>query len=142
MERFEGLLRFEAHLERLNAVENIDSIKQLVLEWKSLKNAFEKSLIELEVEKRSLRDVLDANKKQLTNLGVTGATVSSTKGSSGPFAATQRSNVSTTDLSFEPALVRSDRPRAEDSFTNDGFDSETSTQQPGLLVKCSANGPK
>lgn len=138
MERFEGLLRFEAHLERLNAVENIDSIRQLVLEWKALKNAFEKSLIELEVEKRSLRDVLDANKKHSTNVGVTAATMGSTKDSSGPFAATQRSNVSTTDFPFEPT----DTTRAEDSFVNDGFNSDASARQPGLLVKCSANGPK
>lgn len=140
MERFEGLLRFEARLERLNAVENTDSTKQLVLEWKSLKNAFEKSLIALEVEKRSLRDVLDANKKHLANLGAVGA-----DGKDSYKATTtttpQMPSVST-DLSAEPAVVSADSDRAAGSIASDGVDHVMSAQQPGWLVKCSANGPK
>lgn len=139
MERFEGLLRFEAHLERLNAVENIDSIKQLNLEWKSLKHAFEKSLIALEAEKRSLRAVLEANKKHIANLSITGVTAEDLKDSNRAVASLQQPSV-LTDISVEPSVVED--AQIQNSLANDGVELVTSAQQPGLLVKCNANGPK
>ena len=137
MEKFEGLLRFEAHLARLNAVENLESTMQLTLEWKSLKHAFEKTLIALEAEKRSLRDVLEANKKYIATLSTTGGTPENSKDSSRAAECPQQPCAST-DLS----VIRHDDAREADTVANDGVDRNTSAQQPGLLVKCSANGPK